>query len=126
MRISLIQRLSTDFHELHEANYGHSDPTAKIEVVNLRCVARGTLYTPPNVEPAVRRSDTPTAREKRDVWFDREQARPTAIYDRSDLLPGHTIVGPAVVEQMDTTTLVHPGTRLSVDSGMNLLLELRS
>ena len=48
----------------------------------------------------------------------------TPVYDRADLACGHAFAGPAIVEQMDTTTLVHPGTAVSVDAGLNLVLEL--
>jgi N-methylhydantoinase A len=120
----LIQHLSNDFHAIHEANYGHSDPSATIEVVNFRCVARGRLYTPSEPVLPDLRSDRPDPREEREVWFSRLGPLLTPVYDRASLAPGHSLVGPAVIEQMDTTTLVHPGSVVSVDAGMNLYLEL--
>ena len=121
---SLVDRLSDDFHAIHEANYGHNDPAAAIEVVNFRCVARGGLHRLGEAEARELRTDRPTPRETRSVWFSRSGAVETPIYDRADLAPGHVVKGPAVIEQMDTTTLVHPGTVATMDSGMNLLLEL--
>ena len=46
----------------------------------------------------------------------------TAIYQRGALGPGSAFTGPAVVEQMDATTVVHPGQRVEVDTFGNLLL----
>jgi N-methylhydantoinase A len=71
------------------------------------------------------RTDRPKSREARPVWFDRQGALETPIYDRADLHPGHSITGPATIEQMDTTTLVHPGTTATMDTGFNLFLELK-
>jgi N-methylhydantoinase A/oxoprolinase/acetone carboxylase beta subunit len=36
---------------------------------------------------------------------------------------GHSLTGPAVIEQLDATTLVYPGDRLTVDAAFNLLIE---
>ena len=46
-----------------------------------------------------------------------------SIYARERLQPGHELPGPAVVEQEDSTTLIHPGFRARVDRFLNLILE---
>jgi N-methylhydantoinase A len=48
----------------------------------------------------------------------------TPVYDRATLLPGDTIAGPAVIEQLDSTTLLFPGDRATVDPHLNLMVEL--
>ena len=61
--------------------------------------------------------------EHRRVYFDETQDWvDTAIYDRGALGPGNAFTGPAVVEQMDTTTVVHPGQRVTVDTWGNLMI----
>ena len=53
--------------------------------------------------------------EKRDVWFPETGFVQTPVYDR-DLLPRDCrITGPAIVEQMDTTTVVTPSAKLHND-----------
>ena len=47
---------------------------------------------------------------------------PTPIYDRALLEPGMTITGPAVIEQLDATTVVGPGWSGAVDQLANLPL----
>ena len=47
-----------------------------------------------------------------------------ALYDRSDLTPGHEIAGPAVIDQLDSTTLVYPGDVARVDGACNIIIEL--
>jgi N-methylhydantoinase A len=49
-----------------------------------------------------------------------------AVYDRARLCAGNVIAGPAIVEQMDTTTLLPPGSRAEVDRLGNLLVTLEA
>jgi N-methylhydantoinase A len=44
------------------------------------------------------------------------------VYERHDLRPGDRLRGPAVIEQMDATTVVPPGFLASVDDALNLFL----
>jgi N-methylhydantoinase A len=45
------------------------------------------------------------------------------IYDRAKLDAGNCIAGPAIVEQMDATTVVPPGWSARVEPYLNLILE---
>ena len=45
------------------------------------------------------------------------------VYDREKLGPGHELAGPAVVEQMDATTLLLSGQHARVDPFANLAIE---
>jgi len=45
------------------------------------------------------------------------------VYDRERLGPGHRLAGPAVVEQMDATTLLLPAQVAEVDAYLNLVVE---
>ena len=57
----------------------------------------------------------------REVWFE-GGLRPTPVYRRESLPPA--LEGPAIIEQLDCTTVVEPGNRLSVDRFGNLLVEI--
>jgi N-methylhydantoinase A len=46
----------------------------------------------------------------------------TPVYDRATLSPGSTFDGPAIVEQIDTTVVIHPGQAVCVDKYRNLLI----
>ncbi len=63
----------------------------------------------------------PTA--TRQVWL-AGGWRETPIYQRGQLPPGATLTGPAIVEQLDTTTVVEPGDRVTVDALSNLMIEV--
>jgi N-methylhydantoinase A len=62
---------------------------------------------------------------KRDVWLPEAAGRvPVPVYDRDKLNAGNVIHGPAIIEQMDATTVVLPGMTARVDPYLNVILEL--
>jgi N-methylhydantoinase A len=46
------------------------------------------------------------------------------IYDRDRLAPGMTVIGPAVIQQLDATTVIEPGASATVDAIGNLRIEV--
>ena len=46
----------------------------------------------------------------------------TQVYSRDALEPGHGLSGPAIVEQLDTTTVIHPEQEVTVDDYRNLIM----
>jgi N-methylhydantoinase A len=72
-------------------------------------------------DPAVTLAAAETSR--RPVWFAGAWVT-TPIYDRARLSPGLTFVGPAILEQMDSTTVVEPGVQGLVDSAGNVVLAI--
>jgi N-methylhydantoinase A len=110
------------FFAEHERSYGHHDPDAPVEIMNLRLRASGRL---PAIAPPAGRP-RPDARPvgKRSVWFDDRAPVETAIWRRADLGTGTRISGPAVIEQLDATTLIPPGATAVVDRALNVVIEL--
>ncbi len=115
--------LKQRFFSAHEMNYGYFNPDDAVEIVNFRLTARGRLPRPqqPHIE-ATRRA--PEAVGSRAVYFDSDTAVDAVLYDRAQLLPGQEITGPAVIDQLDSTTLVYPGDTARVDGANNLIIEL--
>lgn len=61
---------------------------------------------------------------ERAVWLPETGSfTPCTIYERDKLLYGHCIAGPAIIEQMDSTTFLLPGQIARVDGYLNLLIE---
>ena len=56
------------------------------------------------------------------MWFANDAAIDTPVHDRRAMRPGDTLAGPAIVEQFDSTTVVHPGDTLRVDDAHNLII----
>ena len=57
----------------------------------------------------------------RRVWF-AEGWRETALWRREALAPGASLAGPAIIEQLDTTTVLPPGASAGVDADGNLVI----
>ena len=118
---SAVNSIIQSFHDLHRQLYAHDNPGRPIEFVSGRVAAIGLMDAPGLPEMETRTDGV--AMEHRRVWFDEVQDYvDTAIYDRGALGPGNAFTGPAVVEQMDTTTVVHPGQRATVDTRGNLMI----
>ncbi|MCH8007657.1 MAG: hydantoinase/oxoprolinase family protein [Chloroflexi bacterium] len=113
---------SRAFHAAHKRRYGHSDPLRAVEVVSARVRAQAPgapvrMQALPRRKPGMR-----AARIQRvPVRFDRE--RQTWMYERGRLRAGDRLRGPALVLQLDSTTVIPPGWRGRVDRVGNLVLE---
>ena len=93
------------------------------EIVNLRAVALGQALDLPAAR-LPKGDGNPAAAKMRDttLWMDgREQA--AVIYDRAKLRQGDVIPGPAIVVEMDATTLIESGCTANVDAVGNILIE---
>ena len=94
------------------------------EIVNLRAVALGRSLDLPAAE-LPKGDGNPAAAKMRDhtLWMDgKEQA--AVIYDRAKLRQGDVIPGPAIVVEMDSTTLIETGCVATVDAVGNILINL--
>lgn len=113
--------LKSLFFENHKKNYGHFDPYAEIEVVNLRLRAISELKSK---QPKLKTlNDKPKFNSIVDVWFDNKKPRKTKVFERSTLPPDFTINEPSIIVQEDATTLIPPDCTLIVDNKLNLIIE---
>jgi N-methylhydantoinase A len=118
---STIAELAARFDAEHLRLFTFNLPVPQ-ELVNIRVVALGKAANV-SAERIPEGSTDPAAAKLRDhsVWMDgREQ--PAIIYDRAKLLAGNIVVGPAIICEMDSTTLVHAGHRATVDPFGNILI----
>lgn len=119
-----IDDLIEAFHEEHAREYSYSRKDAPVSLFRVAVKAIGIV---PKAEPAKTevKTYTPAAQSQRKVWFD-GKAHDAAIYDRENLTAGAMFVGPAVVEQLDSTTVVPPGMKAEVDAYMNILIHTKA
>src|SRR5262249_27724251 len=112
-----VEPLRQAFLRAHDEAYGFSASGEPIQIVNLRLTARGTPDLPRlSSLPAGGRDAQAAARGCRSVDFDDVGGRVEClVYERARLLAGNEVLGPAVIEQFDSTTLVEPGQRAVVD-----------
>ena len=121
----VLDRMLADFHAEHERAYGFAAPDEPVEFVTLRLTAIGTIAKPRLRElPAGNSDATAALRAVRQVYFAEAGGFVDCPnYDRYRLAAGAAIAGPAIVEEMDSTTVIHPGYRATVDQYGNLLIE---
>ena len=109
------------FHDLHEQLYTFAQRDTPVEIVTLHVAAVGTL-----LQPSL--SELPSGGTLEDAKIDRHPvhldggARPVPVYDRAKLSPDLVIAGPALVVQLDSTTLIAPDQTAKVDRYGNLLI----
>jgi len=111
-----LARLIGRYHVRHHEYYGYDMRSQPIEVVNLRLVVTVERRAPTHEKRKFPRGTVRDALlEKRKVWFPETGFVAAPVYDR-DLLPANCrLVGPAIIEQMDTTTVVPPRAKLRND-----------
>jgi N-methylhydantoinase A len=113
----LLAAARRSFNELHRATYGYAEPAEPCEIVNLRVAGLGLIEKPRlGGDGTSRQRDVADAvRGRRLVHFDGHGFVDCPAIDRALLAPGMAFGGPAVVEEPDSTTLVHPGWRVRVE-----------
>jgi N-methylhydantoinase A/oxoprolinase/acetone carboxylase beta subunit len=123
-----VEKIRADFHDIHEREYSRRFEDADIEVPNVR--VRGIGLMPPLVMPdAEPGGESPDAalRHEGDAWFrvdGRLERVATRYYDRAALAPGNRLLGPAIVNQYDSTTVIPPGVAAHVDRYGNILIAI--
>jgi len=120
-----LARLVESFHHRHKDHYGYDMRGQPVEIVNLRLVVTAARRAPPHERAKARRGDLGQALlEKRNAWFAETGFTATPVYDRDRLPAGCRIAGPAIIEQMDTTTVVPPTATLRNDAHGYMHMEL--
>lgn len=110
------------FDALHEETFGTSAPGEMPEIVNVRVVSTGKVEKL-DFRPIGKAAGPVAPKAHRPVLFELAEGYvETPIYDRASLRDGHQLSGPAIVEQLDSTTVVFPGQTVDVDSYGNLII----
>ena len=122
-----LARLTESFHRRHKDQYGYDMRGQPVEIVNVRLVVTATRRALPPERVKLARSELKSALlEKRKVWFPGSGFIATPVYERERLPAECRILGPAIVEQMDTTTVLPPKARLRLDRSGYLHMELEA
>ncbi len=121
---ALLDGLMANFNQAYDRLYGYTAPEEAVEIVTYRLEAYGTVEKPQFARHEDAGPDaSAAAMPPRKVYdFETGVFTLTEIYDRDGLRPGNQIEGPAVIEQMDSTTFVLAGQRAVVDAFLNLMI----
>jgi N-methylhydantoinase A len=123
---SARQEIKRLFDEAHDLRYSHSAPEESADIVSLRVSAIGRLEKPqfPKIPES---TATPPAAQRgtRAVIFEGAGSVEAKVFDRTKLLAGNVIAGPAIIEEAASTTIVEPGDTVTVNSYGHLIMKLR-
>jgi N-methylhydantoinase A len=116
-----IEEADARFRDAYVTLFGIR-PTDACQLVNFRVRALGSPGKPAITSHDVRPGDGGAARKgSRRAWF----AEPgdfvdTPVYDRARLVAGDTFAGPAIIEEVDATSVCPPGYAVTVDRYLNM------
>ena len=115
-----LGKVYRDFLSLHDRVYGHS-VESDVRIVNLRAIQRTAVFEEKGQPQLPSKS---SVKETRQILSDsRIGFVETKVFDRSNLITGQEFLGPAIVDQIDTTTWIPKGWSASVLEGSVLFLE---
>jgi N-methylhydantoinase A len=120
-RVMLVEA----FERVYKQLYGRIGPNVGLEVMSWRLVVSGPR---PTLRLRAEGPDSGTAEEalkgQRRVYHPEwHEYRETPVYDRYKLAPGATFVGPAIIEERESTVVIGPGGRCIVDELRNLRVD---
>ncbi len=122
-RSAALDSLEAGFHQAHRELYGFASPDEATMIVNLRVTALGKVDRPVLRQVASGDRDPAQAlKGRRRVVFADEIDCP--LYERDRLDAGDLVHGPAIIEQMDTTTILPPGATAEVDPSGCLIIRI--
>nr|WP_246820677.1 hydantoinase/oxoprolinase family protein [Bradyrhizobium iriomotense] len=121
--IGAISDLVQSFHAEHKREYNFRRDDSPVSFFRLNLKAIGVV---PKAEFAVHKPTgaIPEPVSRRRVWFE-GNGLDTPVYARDDLPCGFTFQGPAIVEQVDATTVVPPGASAEVDKYLNIIIRVK-
>jgi N-methylhydantoinase A len=122
-----FETVKRTFDETHELRYSHHATQEPVELVTLRSSVTG-LVAKPTIRPIPRGKAKPPDRARRGsrkILFDAATGAQLAeVFRRDALLAGNVIVGPALIEEPASVTLVYPGDRVEVHELGHLTMEV--
>jgi N-methylhydantoinase A len=123
-----LATITESFHDAHEMAYGFRANDEPVELVNLRLTTIGKIARPEMRKLGSTSTDASIASKgERAVYFAESSGSSgivqSPVYDRSKLPAGAVFVGPAIIEEPDCTTVIHPEWKVTVDDFGNLGIE---
>lgn len=110
------------FHKIHRELYKHAAETEPTEMISLRISAVGRQEKP-TLRKEGRATKEPQAAKKEVYFEDINKFVACDAYTREELPLGFSFKGPAIIFQMDSTTLVYPKQMATVDEYRNIIIE---
>lgn len=111
------------FDDRHEQHYGTRAADQKVEIVNYRLTAKVPMPKPDaKIYPLQSENAAAALKGYRQAYFDDWVDCP--VYERNKLAHGNRLIGPAIIEQVDSTIVIYPGQNTCVDPFGNVIIEV--
>jgi len=122
-QLSSAQSLRDAYTRAYEQLYSFSSDDA-IQIVNFGLSALGDIVYPVITKDEYAGEDASSAIiGSRHVYEGNGNYADYTLYDRDKLHYGNVIMGPAVIEQMDSTTILLSNQKITVDEYLNMMIE---
>ena len=121
--VDTLDSIAEEFAKEHEKTYGYRSDHESLQLSSLKAVGRGLPLTP-RVPDSINLRDErgSSGRERKAYYGPKAGWQTTPVIGRSELA-GSTLAGPLIVEEYDSTTVVPPGYRASLDEWTNIIVE---
>ena len=117
------QKFADAFHIEHKAQFGYDIPNRTIEIVNCRLEVIDKTNKPPIRENLKQRSNIQPS-QRRVYCGSSFGWENVLVYSRDQLTSEKTLQGPAIIEEMSSTTFVPPNYNVSIDKTNNIVMEI--
>ena len=121
--VSDIDVLIDGFHTEHEREFNYRRDDAPVSIFRVALTATG-MVPKAKLQTHDVKKNTPTTDNTREGWFE-GKAFMAMVFERDNLAAGAMFVGPAIVEQFDSTTVIPPATTAEVDTYMNIIIRVQ-
>ena len=126
-KLNQTQSIHKKFCEVHELAYGYASAADPAEIINIRLTAIAKLFEFSSKNSGNNTPSPPKADGERPVFFENPDKPTIAMcFNRASLVAGQEIHGPAIIEQLDTTTPVYPGDIAKVSADGHLIISISS
>ena len=115
------EEMVSAFEEMHHQQYGFVAPEKShiVEAITVEVVSGGRDVTDPELSAS--QNDLPEPLVEVDTYMEGE-VHQTKVYDREAMLPGSSVIGPAIIKEAIATTVLEPGWGATVNSSNQLVL----
>jgi len=126
LRAADVAALREAFHDAYHRRFGYADPGVPVQGVTWRVVASGPSprVALQKLQASATAADTAVKTTRPVYWPEHRAYVESPIYDRYRFTPGTQILGPAIVEERESTTVVPPHCTATVDEWLNLSVTL--
>ncbi|MFD1332612.1 hydantoinase/oxoprolinase family protein [Methylopila musalis] len=118
-----VAALAEAFHATHERVYAVRDPGSDVEFVNWKGRVAVKVAPEPTPLDAAPPSGPAAATRFRSAFFGGAGPERTPVHRGSEIRPGETVAGPAIIEEPTTTIVVYPGWTARVSAAGHFIIE---